>query len=125
MNATEPPELSPRRQEEIVRLCRMLGDPSRVRILHMLTLDRELNVTQLCERLGQSQPAVSHHLKLLRLSGLVEPRRDGKHNLYSVRKQHSGIVQLLFETTITEPEVRSSPASAKSDRLALQMAAVG
>jgi ArsR family transcriptional regulator, arsenate/arsenite/antimonite-responsive transcriptional repressor len=32
--------------------------------------------------LGQSQPAVSHHLGLLRMAGLIEPRRAGKHNFY-------------------------------------------
>ena len=36
----------------------------------------------LCDVLGQSQPAVSHHLALLRVAGLIECRRDGKHNFY-------------------------------------------
>ena len=55
----------------------------------------ELHVTDLCNRLGQSQPAVSHHLALLRVSGLIESRREGKHNFYSVRGNHFG--QLLVD----------------------------
>jgi ArsR family transcriptional regulator len=34
--------------------------------------------------LGQTQPAVSHHLTLLRMTGLVGYRRQGKHNFYRV-----------------------------------------
>jgi ArsR family transcriptional regulator len=45
-------------------------------------------VTDLCHRLGQSQPAVSHHLALLRVSGLIESRREVKHNFYCVRADH-------------------------------------
>ena len=64
----------------------------RLRILFYLALseNRELHVTHLCQRLGQSQPAVSHHLALLRVSGLIESRREGKHNFYSVRTDHFG-----------------------------------
>ncbi len=45
----------------------------------------ERNVTELCADLGtQSQPAVSHHLALLRHGRLIEPRRSGKHNFYAL-----------------------------------------
>jgi ArsR family transcriptional regulator len=45
----------------------------------------ELHVRALCERLGESQPAVSHHLALMRSAGLIDRRREGKHNFYSLR----------------------------------------
>jgi ArsR family transcriptional regulator len=42
---------------------------------------------------------VSHHLALLREAGLIEPRRDGKHNFYSVRKSRfHRLIQELFES---------------------------
>jgi ArsR family transcriptional regulator len=44
-------------------------------------------VRALCDLLGQSQPAVSHHLALLRVAELIESRRDGKHNFYRVLPQ--------------------------------------
>ena len=47
----------------------------------MLLSEKERNVSELCADLGtQSQPAVSHHLALLRHGRLIEPRRSGKHN---------------------------------------------
>lgn len=75
---------------ELVQVARLLSDETRLRIIFFLAQNGELHVTDLCERLGQSQPAVSHHLALLRVSGLIEPRREGKHNFYSVRTDAFG-----------------------------------
>jgi DNA-binding transcriptional ArsR family regulator len=72
---------------EVAGQFRLLGDPTRLRILALLT-DGLHNVGELCESLGgQSQPAVSHHLALLRLSGLVTPIREGKFNNYDLTDQ--------------------------------------
>jgi len=75
---------------ELSNTFKLLSDETRLRILFYLAQNRELHVTDLCDRLGQSQPAVSHHLALLRVSGLIEPRREGKHNFYSVRTETFG-----------------------------------
>jgi len=75
---------------ELSNVFKLLSDETRLRILAYLVQNNELNVTDICDRLGQSQPAVSHHLALLRVSGLIEPRRQGKHNFYSVRTDAFG-----------------------------------
>jgi ArsR family transcriptional regulator len=67
---------------------KMLADESRLKIVLALAQDGELHVTALRELLGQSQPAVSHHLTLMRMVGLVGSRRDGKHNYYHLSSQH-------------------------------------
>jgi ArsR family transcriptional regulator len=77
-----------------VEVFKMLADESRLKILLALAQDGELHVSALCELLGQSQPAVSHHLTLLRMAGLVGYRRDGKHNFYRIE---SGLVCALLE----------------------------
>ncbi len=69
----------------LTQIFKLLSDDSRLRILLLLARAGEHNVTQLCDHLGQTQPAVSHHLALLRVSGLVEANRQGKHNLYRIR----------------------------------------
>jgi DNA-binding transcriptional ArsR family regulator len=62
----------------------MVSDSSRLKIILILG-QTERNVTELCDDLkSQSQPAVSHHLALLRHSRLVQPRREGKHNYYEL-----------------------------------------
>ena len=59
----------------------------------------EQHVSALSARLDQSQPAVSHHLTLLRLGGLVSYRRDRKHNYYRVE---SGLICELLEQLFAE-----------------------
>ena len=96
----EVPRLSPlstTTTRDLVQLFKLLGDDTRVRVLHYLTQREELNVRTLCELLGQSQPAVSHHLALLREDGIIACRRDGKHNFYHiVPKRMQAYLDLLF-----------------------------
>jgi ArsR family transcriptional regulator len=93
------PELSEQLERDLVQVFKLLADETRLKILMYLLREGELHVSALCERLNQSQPAVSHHLALLRVAGLIEPRRDGKHNFYSVREKHfHRLIGELFKT---------------------------
>src|SRR5436305_11243127 len=68
----------------VADLLKQVSDPTRLQVL-MLLSEKERNVSELCADLGtQSQPAVSHHLALLRHGRLIEPRRAGKHNFYAL-----------------------------------------
>jgi DNA-binding transcriptional ArsR family regulator len=99
------PEVSEHAIRELAQVFKLLSDETRLRILLYLAQNNELHVTDLCTRLGQSQPAVSHHLALLRVSGLIESRREGKHNFYSVRTDHFGELLLsLFSSTGEMPK---------------------
>jgi ArsR family transcriptional regulator len=80
--------------KSLSEVFKLLADRSRLKILLALARDGEMHVSALCDMLGQSQPAVSHHLTLMRMSGLVGYRRDGKHNYYHV---DSGLVRDLLE----------------------------
>ena len=100
--ATMGTEVSDQSVRELAQVFKLLSDETRLRILFYLALSPhgELHVTDLCHRLGQSQPAVSHHLALLRVSGLIESRREGKHNFYSVRSEAFGdLLVSLFSAT--------------------------
>jgi ArsR family transcriptional regulator len=104
--ATLGPEVSDQSVRELAQVFKLLSDETRLRILFYLALSPhgELHVTDLCLRLGQSQPAVSHHLALLRVSGLIESRREGKHNYYCVRTDHFGELLLsLFNAAGEAP----------------------
>ncbi len=69
---------------EVSGLFKLLADPARLRILFLLRQYGELNVLALCEQLGCSQPAVSHHLGLLKQGQLITARSEGKFNYYYI-----------------------------------------
>src|SRR5947208_1080196 len=64
-------------------LLKQISDPTRLRVILMLA-EGEKHVGGLCEELNQSQPAVSHHLALLRHGRIIAPRRQGKNNFYAL-----------------------------------------
>ncbi|HET6170829.1 MAG TPA: metalloregulator ArsR/SmtB family transcription factor [Terracidiphilus sp.] len=65
----------------IVKILRVVADPSRLRILLLLQAE-ELSVAELQEILVMGQSTISTHLSQLKQTGLVEDRRTGKSNLY-------------------------------------------
>ena len=58
-----------------------LSDPTRQQIVSVLSTER-LNVSQLTERFSLSQPAISHHLRILANAGLLIQERQGRERLY-------------------------------------------
>jgi DNA-binding transcriptional ArsR family regulator len=80
---------------QAAELLKQVSDPTRLQVL-MLLSDKERNVTEICSDLGsQSQPAVSHHLALLRHGRLIEPRRSGKHNYYYLTEQGRELAKVV------------------------------
>jgi len=83
--------------KQLVRIFKLLAEESRLKILSYLLQAGELNVRALCDLLDQSQPAVSHHLALLKSCGLIDARRDGKNNFYRVMPEQFGrFAEVLF-----------------------------
>lgn len=68
---------------------RVLGDPTRVRILHALSLE-ELCVCDIASLLGTTKSAVSHQLRLLRSLRVVRYRKAGRIVYYSLDDSHVG-----------------------------------
>jgi DNA-binding transcriptional ArsR family regulator len=66
-------------------LFRTLADPTRRAIFERLCREGEQTVGALTARAGVSQPAVSKHLGVLKLAGLVQDRPDGRLTHYSAR----------------------------------------
>jgi ArsR family transcriptional regulator, lead/cadmium/zinc/bismuth-responsive transcriptional repressor len=84
--------MSPETVEALAETFRVLGDPTRVRILDALA-GGELCVCDIASLVGISESAVSHQLRLLRGMRLVRPRRAGRLVYYTVDDQH--IIELL------------------------------
>ena len=80
-----------------------LGDPTRLRILWLLCHSEEC-VCNIAAAVGMSDPAVSHHLRILKKGGIIESRRDGKEVYYTLAdttkaKLLHRTIDALFEIT--------------------------
>lgn len=83
--------MSTSHERALLELFKVLGDDSRYQMLRRLQRD-ELNVGDLAQAVGLSEPTVSHHLARLRDAGLVTLRMDGTQRFYRV--SDSGIARL-------------------------------
>lgn len=70
--------------ERVADRFRLLGDPTRLRLVNALHVDGELSVGELVERVGMTYGAVSKQLALLRSHGVLARRRDGTRIYYSI-----------------------------------------
>lgn len=81
--------------DEAVRLAemfKMLGDPTRARILTALLEAGELCVCEIAEAVDAPESTVSHALRLLRTAEVVSARRDGRTVNYSLHDAHVRLV---------------------------------
>ncbi len=83
----------------------VLGDPTRVRIVHALSLS-ELCTSDLASVVGMSESAVSHQLRTLRQLHVVRSRRMGKLVYYSLADDH---VRRLFQQGLEHALERVAP----------------
>jgi DNA-binding transcriptional ArsR family regulator len=72
-------------------LLSCLADATRLQVIEELA-GGELNVADLCRRIGKLQPAVSYHLAILRRIGIVTSRRQGKAVFYALAFTPEGAV---------------------------------
>jgi DNA-binding transcriptional ArsR family regulator len=79
--------LDPHIVEGLTEIFRVLGDPTRVRILDALSRS-ELCVGDLALQLGVTESAVSHQLRLLRNTRIVRSRREGRMIFYALDDKH-------------------------------------
>ena len=76
---------------------KLLGDPTRTRILYALLEAGELCVCDLAETIEIPESRLSHALRLLRTAGIVRNRRDGRMIYYSLDDGH---VRLLLDLSL-------------------------
>ena len=91
--AIEGDVLSMEQAQLLSETFQVLGDPTRVRIVHALSI-HELCTSDLAQVLGMSESAVSHQLRTLRQMHMVRTRRAGKLVYYTLSDQH---IRRLFE----------------------------
>ncbi|MBE6100462.1 MAG: helix-turn-helix transcriptional regulator [Anaerovibrio sp.] len=86
--------LDDEKSQKLADLFKILGIPTRIKILSLLTND-ELCVCDIAEALNMEQSAVSHQLRVLRDAHLVRFRKEGKEAWYTLDDDH--VVKLFHQ----------------------------
>ncbi|MCM3515143.1 metalloregulator ArsR/SmtB family transcription factor [Nocardioides sp. P86] len=80
---------------------RALADPTRLRVaMALAAAGGELCVCDLAWVVGTSSGLVSHHLRLLRSSGLAASRRDGKMVMYTLSEPGEALLRSVTDSTV-------------------------
>lgn len=77
--------------EKIADTFQMISDSTRLKILWLLCHSEEC-VVNIAAAIEMSSPAVSHHLRLLKQSGLIVSRKDGKETYYTLASTEEAIL---------------------------------
>jgi ArsR family transcriptional regulator len=85
--STPAPAITAETVEALAETFRLLGDPTRVRIVDALSAG-EFCVHEIADRVGISESAVSHQLRLMRAQRIVRGRRQGRCVYYTLDDQH-------------------------------------
>jgi DNA-binding transcriptional ArsR family regulator len=83
-------------EQRAAALFRLLGDPTRIRILLALADADEPCVHEIASVVGANETKVSQALRLLRTAGIVRNRREGRHVRYRLDDDH---VRTLLDAT--------------------------
>ena len=96
--------------EEQAALFSVLADPTRLKLLRLLSQQREpdaLCVNALAYRLGVTQPAVSQHLKVLKSAGMVKCEKRGYRVHYFIKREAlnkaQGLISQALQLSEGEP----------------------
>jgi len=100
----------------LVGALRAVGEPSRLRALALLA-HGELAVGELAQALGQSQPRISRHMKLLTESGLAARAPEGAWVFYRLAEEGSA-ERALVEDIVARMDPRDPALARDRDRLA-------
>jgi ArsR family transcriptional regulator, arsenate/arsenite/antimonite-responsive transcriptional repressor len=72
--------------KQMARVLKALADPRRFQMVQAIAAAGELSCGQVCQRFPLSQPAISHHLKILHDADLLVVREQGQRRFISVNR---------------------------------------
>jgi ArsR family transcriptional regulator len=108
--------LAPLVAGELAPLFKALGDPVRLRLLSLIASTTEICVCDLTEAFDVTGATISHHLRVLRETGMVDCERRGTWVYYWVRREALNLLgHLLTSSTDTPPRAAPAPPDIHPD----------
>jgi len=96
IKAKKGADLRLKQAQKAAMFLKQVSDPTRLQVILMLS-EGEMHVGAVCDQLNMSQPAVSHHLALLRHGSIIAPRRQGKNNFYALTEAGEKLATVVTE----------------------------
>ncbi|MBI3732597.1 MAG: winged helix-turn-helix transcriptional regulator [Chloroflexi bacterium] len=97
---------------DCVDFCKAMSDDTRQAILRLLKARGEQTAGEVVAAFDLSQPTISHHLSILRRSGLVQTRQQGKEVYYRIHQENvtgcCGLLMSRFAVEWDEPRTANS-----------------
>jgi DNA-binding transcriptional ArsR family regulator len=109
------PELEDQQIVELAELLRLLGEPTRLRIL-LACLAEPASVGEIAARVDIPRSLVSHHLRMLRASRFLRSKRNGKQIIYSPDDDRVRcILEDLVEHVVEQPDQKNQGQTVQHD----------
>ncbi len=70
--------------DKLAQKLRVVGDPSRLKILCLIFVDKKICVSDISKKLGIGVASISHHLQTLTKEDILEKTREGKNICYNL-----------------------------------------
>ncbi|BDD03772.1 ArsR/SmtB family transcription factor [Aureibacter tunicatorum] len=80
-------EIQSENLERAANMLKSIAHPIRLSVVWLLKEGNEMTVTQLHEELGIDQGLTSHYLSKMKEQGVLGSRREGKNNMYFIKKK--------------------------------------
>jgi len=93
-------------EARLVRALKALADPKRFRMARELARAGELSCGQVGELFSLSQPAISHHLKILTDAGILTVREEGQHHFISVNQDIVRELSAILPARLAPPPAK-------------------
>lgn len=88
---------------KMAEMYKALGDETRLEIVTML-FGKELCVCDIIDACAKSQPAISHHLRILKQAGLLQDRKDGKWVFYRINYEQVKLVKDFIDNVMSHEQ---------------------
>ncbi len=96
--------------KEVVKIFKALGDENRLHILELIG-SNQVCACKLLEHLKIGQPTLSHHMKILCDSGIVEATKEGKWMYYKINKSKYNETAKFLESALNKDALNSIKCS--------------
>jgi ArsR family transcriptional regulator, arsenate/arsenite/antimonite-responsive transcriptional repressor len=103
-------------ERQLMKVSKALADPTRLNILRTIASTREICCGEIAERFPVAQATVSHHLKILTESGLINVQRKGQFSYFfairdTIEKYRTALGDIFTRVTVEMGDVPDDTSS--------------